>query len=929
MARILSQPSQTAEESPLPSPPPPRTSQWKYDVFLSFRGADTRKGFVSHLYGALSSEGIYTFHDDRELERGNSIWPELLSAIKESRFAIVVLSENYATSRWCLEELLHITQCADENRLQLIPIFYDVEPSHVGRQSGSFEEAFRKHEKRYDSETVKKWREALAQVAKISGWDSKTWDEESKLTKEVARNLSARLSLPSSSGSNEFVGMDSHMRKIEALLCLDSGDVQMVGIWGMGGIGKTTIAKCVYRNLSDMFQGACLIENLKREFELQTPPQLREKILSDILRNKHLSIRGDDPCVMKQRLRGKKVFLVLDDVNDVKQLRELAGSLEWFGPGSRIIITTRDKRVLEQHDVEHIYEVEPLRRIPALQLFSCHAFRQPFPHKDFRELSVDVVQQLGGLPLALCVVGASLYRRDVTFWEDSLLLLDNELDSSISKALRESYEALNKREKMVFLYVACCFNGVRVDEVSKVLDLFVVGSGSGCRSFTGPSIRTLAEKCLISISNKKILWVHDLLQDMARDIICDGKEENPWKRKMLWDVEDFDNVLCENMGGEAVEVESIFLNMAEERELFIKPAIFRRMFNLKFLKFSNNFSAGGSKTCMPDGLDYLPMLRYLHWDAYTPKSLPSGFRTIYLVELILPNSSVETLWSGTQDLANLRRMNLSRSKRLTEIPDLSKATNLEKLELRRCESLVELHSSLEHLNKLVELELSYCRKLKSLPNNINLRALRSLHADGCPSLKEFPFISENVEELSLDETSIEEVPQDIELLSNLRVLYLSGCKRLKNLPGTIRNLDSLTELLLTDCPNITLFPEVGNNIEKLSLKGTAIEEVPSTIGDKSRLRYLNLAGCQKLGNLPPTLGNLARLKFLFLRGCTNVTMPPEVRGRMIALDLHGTSIEQTCLPVPSDEEPHDMPGLARYIYRSVLEVLRSQKSRKL
>lgn len=141
------------------------------------------------------------------------------------------------------------------------------------------------------------------------------------------------------------------------------------------------------------------------------------------------------------------------------------------------------------------------------------------------------------------------------------------------------------------------------------------------------------------------------------------------------------------------------------------------------------------------------------------------------------------------------------------------------------------------------MELSGCKKLKKLPKNINLKSLRTLHLERCTSLEEFLFLSENVKTISLDETSIEEVPFSVEKLRQLKTLHLSGCKKMNNLPNTIKNMGSLTVLWLSNCPNITLFPEVGDNIESLSLKGTSIDEVPETIGEKSRLIYLNMSGC--------------------------------------------------------------------------------------
>ncbi|XP_010417546.1 PREDICTED: protein SUPPRESSOR OF npr1-1, CONSTITUTIVE 1-like [Camelina sativa] len=908
-------------------------SLWKYHVFLSFRGTDVRKGFLSHLYKALTDKGIHTFRDDTELQRGNFISPALLEAIEQSRFAVVVLSENYATSRWCLQELVHITDCVEKKPLELIPVFFGVDPSHVKKQSGNFAKAFAEHDKRSDTNTVKTWRDAMVKVGLISGWDSRNWNEESKLIEELVQDLSDRLFSPMSSSdtTGELIGMSTHMRSIYPLMSIDLNDVRMIGIWGMGGIGKTTIAKYVYKAFLSEFDGASLLENVKRDFNRYGPSHLREKILSEIFRKKDMNTWNIYSYVMKERLCGKKILLVLDDVDDIKQLKELAGSPEWFGPGSRIIITTRDRRVLDMHDVERIYEVMPLRSTQALQLFSKHAFKQPRPSEDYRELSIDVVKQLGGLPLALQLVGGSLYRRELEFWEDKLDLLRNNNDDSLFKALRVSYEALDDLEKKIFLYIALCFNGVNMDRVRKVLDLFFVSSRRRALP-TRPSITALMEKCMISRSNTNRLWVHDLLQDMAYDIICEGKDERPWKRLMLWDFEDINHVFSTNAGDEAIEVESIFLDMSNGNELNITPGIFRRMPNLKLLKFYTNSSIGQSRTRMLDGLDYLPTLRYLRWDAYNLKSLPSQFCMTSLFELNLSHSSIETVWGGTQELANLRSLNLTSCKHLNEFPDLSKATNLESLKLSNCDNLVEIpESSLRQLNKLVHLRLSDCRKLRSLPNNINLKSLRFLRLDGCSSLKEFPFISETVEKLLLNETTIQQVPSSVERLSRLRELRLSGCKRLMNLPDSMKNLKSLTDLGLANCPNVTSFPEVGANIQWLNLNRTAIEAVPSTVGQNSKLRYLNMSGCDKLMNLPPTLKKLAQLKYLYLRGCINVTTSPELAGTntMKALDLHGTSITNQLVDSTSDEPPGcEVPVIRRFFMKQVREHIKKRKSNR-
>ena len=148
------------------------TPRWKYDVFLSFRGEDTRTNFTDHLYVALKQKGIVTFRDEENLERGKSISPELLKAIKESRFAIVILSRNFASSTWCLDELTKIIECMKEMTKTVLPIFYDVDPSNVRKQTGTFVQAFFEHEERFkdNMEKVHTWRAALREVANLKGW---------------------------------------------------------------------------------------------------------------------------------------------------------------------------------------------------------------------------------------------------------------------------------------------------------------------------------------------------------------------------------------------------------------------------------------------------------------------------------------------------------------------------------------------------------------------------------------------------------------------------------------------------------------------------------------------------------------------------------------------------------------------------------------
>ena len=149
------------------------TVQWKYDVFISFRGEDTRNNFMDHLYNALREKGINTFRDDEKLERGKLISLELLKAIEESRFAVVILSKDYASSPWCLDELAKIIACKKEMGMIVLPVFHYVEPSDVRKQMGTFAQAFVKHEEEEEKTRVDKWGDALRQVGNLAGWHLK------------------------------------------------------------------------------------------------------------------------------------------------------------------------------------------------------------------------------------------------------------------------------------------------------------------------------------------------------------------------------------------------------------------------------------------------------------------------------------------------------------------------------------------------------------------------------------------------------------------------------------------------------------------------------------------------------------------------------------------------------------------------------------
>lgn len=149
------------------------THSWIYDTFICYRGADTRNGFTSHLYSNLLQKGIKTFLADDVMSRGEELsLPMLFQAIGESRISIIVFSENFASSEWCLDELGEIILCKEKNNQIVWPIYYKVDPLDVRNQQASFGEALVNHESKFkdNMEKVLRWRTSLTDAANLPGW---------------------------------------------------------------------------------------------------------------------------------------------------------------------------------------------------------------------------------------------------------------------------------------------------------------------------------------------------------------------------------------------------------------------------------------------------------------------------------------------------------------------------------------------------------------------------------------------------------------------------------------------------------------------------------------------------------------------------------------------------------------------------------------
>ncbi|KAL7241254.1 hypothetical protein ACSBR2_006805 [Camellia fascicularis] len=423
-----------------------------------------------------------------------------------------------------------------------------------------------------------------------------------KLIEEIVVKIIPR---ENSSVDEGLVGMNYHIEEAIERLDLRKDDGCVVGIWGMGGIGKTTLARAVYDRISCQFNVKCFLENVRAVSKDHGIMYLQELLLHEISKRKDHKVSNvkSGKNMIKRIIGDRKVLIVLDDVDESIGVEDLLGKHDWFNSGSKIIIT---------------------------------------------------VEYCRGLPLALKVLGSSLHDREEIYWECTLKRLEKIPLSEVEEVLKISYNGLDEEDKDIFLHIAFCFNWEFIDAVTKILESL------GLQPILG--IKCLVEKSLINISLGQLI-MHDLIQDCGRNIV---RQESP---KEL---------------GQHIHAK-LALNRAPNdfgspKELKLGAKAFQKLRKLKILKIHD--------VHLFEDLEYLPNeLRYLDWDGYPSRCMPSKFQPMHLVELHMTQSNIKQLWMETEVLPNLKVLDLGYSKDLTMIPDFKKLPNLEELMLNDCPSL--------------------------------------------------------------------------------------------------------------------------------------------------------------------------------------------------------------------------------------------------
>ncbi|GLJ50772.1 hypothetical protein SUGI_1081390 [Cryptomeria japonica] len=751
----------------------------EYHVFLSFKGEDVRKNLVDHLHEALTAAGLHVFLDTHKLEKGDKIWSSLERAIRSSAIHIPIFSRGYADSAWCLREAATMVNTQG----LIIPLFYDVEPTHVRypvKDSSQYQQAFLKHydhPDRYQRGEIERWKVALHQICSHSGWSMDiTGGFEAQLVKRVVNDVIKTLDRVSLEVAKHPVGMERIAEDLIQKFILNSeGGLVKSGILGIGGISKTTLAKAMFNQVYAHFDAASFVFNVRTTVaDSVCLTKLQKQILKD-LTNYDGKVHSVEKGIslFRDRLGGKRVLLILDDMDGREQSEALVG--DWLAPGSRVVITSRDKHILHVAGVspECIHEMSGLQTNEGLQLFSRHSFLRASPSPTYEAFSKRIVEACKGHPLSLEVIGSLLYdkKNDPDCWTEAFHNVA--LHPKIYEILKISYSGLSEEEKEIFLDIACFFIG----EHKRYPIVFWKSMYRSVKT----AISNLSLKLLVRIDDKGVFHMHDHLRDMGRSI---AEKEREGTR--LW--------------------EAVHLSRGESNNN-----------NISRLRLSGDNSQR-LETLYRPGLRFLH-LKNLPLDGITPAMLPPNLMWLRLQNCEKPfqSSLVRNVWffaiqgafhfSLVDNIWDLRIMQVD-----GDIPSfqyllfniLGNLLQLQHLELRNCRNLNKVPCTIGNLSQLQRLDLSWCTELNKLPHTIgNLSQLQHLDLGGL---------------------KLNKLPQTIGKLSQLQYLDLSWCQKLSDLPHSIGNLSQLQYLDLSACE--------------------CLNSLPDTIGSLSQLQYLNLNCCQ-------------------------------------------------------------------------------------
>ncbi|CAN1834688.1 Disease resistance protein L6 [Linum perenne] len=908
----------------------------EYEVFLSFRGPDTRDLITNILYRFLVHSKIHTFKDDDELRKGEDIWPNLERAIDQSKIYVPIISKSYAHSKWCLKELAEIVQRQKEDKRRIIlPIFYMVDPRDIRHQTGPYQDAFQQYARSFDENTIQSWKDALSIVGSLKGWHVKSNNEVVAILDQVYATVWSHLSKDNSTfDTDEPVGIDNHIKALTDKLSLDSDEgVIMEGIYGIGGVGKTTIAKAVYNKISYRFDRCCFLEDIREKQEKDGNVFLQKKLISDILRMDSVSISDENGGrkMIKERVSQHKVLIVLDDVDENFRFEDILGSPKDFVPGSRFIVTSRNTKILSTLNDNQcrLQEVGAMDHSRSLELFCKHAFKKNSPPLNFKILSNKIVATTGGLPLTLKVIGSLLFKEDIPVWEEKL-------GTNQVKAIRVNSSSIVLRELKSecftnlseLRYLEAKATKLTGDFSNLLPDLMWLRlpehKNASMASFQMKNLRAEKLKVLNLAGCENLIKIPSFPNSGSLEIL-DLSYIRSWSQdQMVLDISKLKKLIVLRLrycrvskitggtigmmeGLQELDLTDFYFGCENSREVFIDIG------KLSKLEILRQIAGVGSRNMQDKTLAGIKLPISLK-ELETSSHIPNLEEMVELEELTVVKSDdgvdippSSSLW---YKVSKLKHLSLEKTKVNASSSSSLLPTSLTNLDMDNCRVLVyrtlipnlenlEWVPNLENLENLTEFSIKNCTGPKEIHGLGGLKSLKSLEIDsvgGLTRIHGLEFLMSSSSNCKLEKLRIR------------GCLELEGELSIQHEDGNV--VESLRQVSITRCGswrigsmirNMSKFPRV-RNLELVDLD-VAQEDIEGIccLEELEELKLDNLWNIERI----PSLSKLQNLKDIEINNCMSLREIEGLEDLKSLRTLHVTnceSLERLFLPTKKKKQ---------------------------
>ncbi|KAL6626387.1 hypothetical protein ACP70R_030113 [Stipagrostis hirtigluma subsp. patula] len=704
----------------------------------------------------------------------------------------------------------------------------------------------------------------------------------------------------------DILGRDEEKQKLIDLLTIasNSSDVVILPIYGIGGIGKTTLAQLLYNDnhfkdyekawvyVSQIFDLEKIGKSIKSQLQKEQSQLTNQKTDSDPLAR-------------------KKILIVLDDLwekNDYK-LDDLKRSLETVGNECKVhvIVTTRDSDIAQKIQTTEAYEIKPLPYWMCWNIIKQIVGFEDRVDKDSLEpTGIEIAKRCGGVALAARALGYMLRSRNSSGWNSvkgsglwnlSRSGYTTSPDDTVLASLRLSYSSMLPYQRLCFAYCATFPKDHKMAKDDLIYQWAALGFIKPSDSNTVP-IWQDGENCIkqllgmsffehpnSSLSDGKhdddvtMFIMHDLVRNLARSIMGDEVLDTSQKCSIGEQVLDISQKF--SIGGHNCHYVSLADCSRPLNSFVTYPDKIRalrflgsckigqcaaRLSMAKYLRVLDLGECSIQK--LPSSVGRLKLLRYLNAPGIKDRTIPSCITKLSkLIYLNLRGSSMlSALPDSIGEMKSLMYLDVSGCSEISELPkSFGKLKNLVHLDFSKCSNVRGVSKFLGNLTQLKYLNLSYCRNIGEV--QVGLGSLIKLQYLNLSCSSYFTERSDgdvlgtltNLEYLNLSSTeasSLKTLPEALGRFTELKYLNLSGRNQLKELPRSFGKLRNLVNLDLSDCSHVHGVPVALKSLTKLrylNLSGTSrylnnedkppLFGLPEAIAELNELWYLNLSHC--------------------------------------------------------------------------------------